>query len=153
MEVSIIKMGQSPKGINISPDIQGVEFHQGKSFFGDKSLAESKIYTSEVTRLVETPSVVMSVRAPVGDVNLINRPIVIGRGLTAISPIYIMLDYVFYYLSTKKIKLESQATGTTFKAISGGVVRNTLIPIPPYSEQVAITKKIIKIEAIINSIS
>lgn len=95
----------------------------------------------------------MSVRAPVGDVNLINRPIVIGRGLTAISPIYIMLDYVFYYLSTKKIKLESQATGTTFKAISGGVVRNTLIPIPPYSEQVAITKKIIKIEAIINSIS
>ncbi len=153
MEVSIIAMGQSPKGINVSPDIQGVEFHQGKSFFGDKNLNESKIYTSEVTRLVEKPSIVMSVRAPVGDVNLINRPIVIGRGLASISPIYLMLDYVFYYLSIKKNNLESQATGTTFKAITGSIVRNILIPIPPYLEQVAITKRITKIEAIITSIS
>ena len=58
----------------------------------------------------------MSVRAPVGDVNLTRKTIVIGRGLAAIQPYGYSLEYLYHFLLTQKSILEQQATGTTFKS-------------------------------------
>ena len=59
---------------------------RGKSHFSEVYVNESKKWTTEITQLIETDAVLMSVRAPVGDVNIINRPIVIGRGIAGLIP-------------------------------------------------------------------
>ena len=88
----------------------------------------------------------MSVRAPVGDVNLVNRSICIGRGLCAIRPL-INLQYTFAYVSTLKKWLETKATGSTFKAISGDIIQSILVPIPPQNEQSRIMTRIHDLES------
>ena len=142
--VANVIMGQSPKGNNVTSEfsLNAVEFHQGKSDFGEKFLNPSGKYTSQITKEIEIPSIVMSVRAPVGDVNLTRKTIVIGRGLAAIQPYGYSLEYLYHFLLTQKSILEQQATGTTFKAIGGEVLRNLPIALPAEKEQIRIVNLI-----------
>ena len=131
-------MGQSPKGYEVSAEKsnESVEFHQGKTDFSDFELLFSNKWTMQITKLVEAPAIVMSVRAPVGDVNLLSgRNIVIGRGLASIQPYISSQQYFYYMLSTKKNELESKATGTTFKAINNKTLQEVIVPFPPINEQ------------------
>ena len=81
-DVCELIMGTSPEGNTISDNpSNGIEFHQGKTFFGKVFLNESKIYTSAPSRFANAGNVIMSVRAPVGDSNITQRRIAIGRGL------------------------------------------------------------------------
>ncbi|UQF71799.1 restriction endonuclease subunit S [Vagococcus lutrae] len=135
-EVTYITMGQAPKGDKVNEIAEGIEFHQGKSFFCEKYIGKSEKYTTEINKIVGPDTVVMSVRAPVGNVNLTNREIYIGRGLADIKPsIGVDLHYLYYLLITKKSYLDSKSTGSTFKAITGDVLKSMVIPIPPLEEQ------------------
>ena len=143
--VAYIQMGQSPKGLMVtSAQISGsIEFHQGKKDFGDYSLNKSNKWTTQITKIVNNPAILMSVRAPVGDVNmLLDKIVVIGRGLASIQPYISLHSYFYYLLSIKKQELESQATGTTFKAINNKILQETIIPIAPQAEQVRIVSAI-----------
>ncbi|MGX7145419.1 restriction endonuclease subunit S [Facklamia languida] len=138
-----VTMGQSPKKETISLNKDGYEFHQGKSLFTNKYLEMSDQYTKADNKVICAPAVVMSVRAPVGDVNLIARDIFIGRGLAAFQTIGPTdLNFVYHYLSTTKKGLEQVSTGTTFKAINSDVIRNIFIPLPPVKEQERIVNKL-----------
>ena len=138
-----ITMGQSPKSDSINYDNIGCEFHQGKSNFGNKFLNTSNVYTMSNNKIIESPAIVMSVRAPVGDVNLIKHQIFIGRGLASFQTYTkCNLDYIFYYFLTIKKSLESVSTGSTFKAINSTTVINFLVPLPPLAEQKRIVEKI-----------
>jgi type I restriction enzyme S subunit len=78
--------------------------------------------------------------------NITQREICIGRGLCALKPKYdIDIQYWFYVLSCYKDYFESQATGSTFKAISAEIIKNTIILLPPKEEQERILEKIIQI--------
>ena len=148
-------MGQSPKSKDVFSQkiVDSIEFHQGKSFFGKFNLDESKTYTTNSNKLINKPSVLLSVRAPVGDVNYVNRPVVIGRGLAAITCYKgISLSYLFNYLSTQKNNLESMATGSTFKAINSHIINNILVPLPPNMEQKRIVNKTEKILVLISEL-
>lgn len=135
-EVYCVLMGQSPEGINVSTDIDGMEFHQGKIYFGEKYLKLSEQKTSELTRVAEANSVLLCVRAPVGVVNITQRQICIGRGLCALSAVGGMDPYyLFYYLLSCRKSFEQSGTGSTFSAITVDVVKKHLIPIPPIEEQ------------------
>ena len=85
----------------------------------------------------------MSVRAPVGDVNLVKNKIYIGRGLASFQ-IYTECDllYIYYYFLTIKNSLERVSTGSTFKAINSEIVNKIIIPLPPLEEQKRIVEKI-----------
>ena len=107
-----------------------LNFIKGKVTLEKRFLNPSGKYTSQITKEIEIPSIVMSVRAPVGDVNLTRKTIVIGRGLAAIQPYGYSLEYLYHFLLTQKSILEQQATGTTFKAIGGEVLRNLPIALP-----------------------
>ena len=153
--IAFITMGQSPKSKDVFSQkiVDSIEFHQGKSFFGKFNLNESKTYTTNSNKLINKPSVLLSVRAPVGDVNYVNRPVVIGRGLAAITCYKgISLSYLFNYLSTQKINLESMATGSTFKAINSHIINNILVPLPPTMEQKRIVNKTEKILVLISKL-
>ena len=136
-----ITMGQSPQGDSINSN-EGIEFHQGKLCFSEKYLQHSNVFTTEPTKIAEVDSLLLCVRAPVGIVNISQRRICIGRGLCSLKPIYGTTLFYFYLLQTLKNSFERQSTGTTFKAISGDVVKKEIISLPPLAEQHRIVAKI-----------
>ena len=137
-----VTMGQSPDGSSLNP-IDGMEFHQGKILFGNKYLRKSSVLTNSPTKIAEADTLLLCVRAPVGVVNITKQRICIGRGLCCLTPTKaINLDYAFYMLTTFQEKFESQSTGSTFKAISGSIIKNEQLWIPPLSEQHRIVAKI-----------
>lgn len=142
-DILYITMGQSPKAENINNSKLGYEFHQGKSNFSEMFLNKSEVFTTADNKVIEAPAIVMSVRAPVGDVNLLKHKIYIGRGLASFQ-IYTECDlyYIYYYFLTIKKSLERVSTGSTFKAINSDIVNKILIPLPPLDEQKRIVEKI-----------
>ncbi len=146
-------MGTSPKGTSISTEEGNVEFHQGKIFFSDKYLLKGNQFTSEVTKIAPSNSVLLCVRAPVGEVNITQRKVCIGRGLSSINPLCeIESEFLYYCIKAFKQSLEEKATGTTFIAITTDVVKELLIPLPPINEQVRIVDMLNKYNSILESI-
>lgn len=130
-EVCDITMGQSPNGNSIN-EANGVEFHQGKTCFGERFLGVSPLYSNAPTKLAEAHSVLLCVRAPVGYPNITDRKICIGRGLCALyAKGEIDNTFLYYSLLGKQSYFEKNATGSTFKAISSKIVSNTTLSIPP----------------------
>jgi type I restriction enzyme S subunit len=144
-EIFDITMGQSPEGTNVGEFINGIEFHQGKIFFTNKWLSKSNQKTSEVTKLAEPNSILLCMRAPVGKVNLTDRQICIGRGLSAIKPrCNIPVEWAYYLFETLENEFIKKSTGSTFKAITGDIVKSQIIPLPPLAEQKRIVAAIEK---------
>lgn len=152
-EVADIIMGQSPPGKSVSIENEGIEFHQGKIYFGEMYLKESDQKTDNPKKIVDRDTLLLSVRAPVGNLNITQRRISIGRGLCGIKGKNgIKTKFLYYFLTTAKETMENKATGTTFKAISGSVIRDLSIPLPPLGEQKRIVTKIEEIFAVIDQI-
>ncbi len=149
-----VTMGQSPEGNSLNT-MSGIEFHQGKLCFTEKYLSKSEVLTSSPTKYAISNSLLCCVRAPVGIFNITLRKICIGRGLCALTPRSdsVELDYWFYALSSYRDYYEDKATGTTFKAISGEVIRNTMVLLPPELEQRRILKRITELFSILDQIS
>lgn len=136
-------MGQSPKGTSVFEGDGGIEFHQGKVYFGNDYLEYSNQSTNKPTKIVEPSTVLLCVRAPVGILNITDRQICIGRGLCGINTFGGMdSKFVMHSLRAFKYDFIRKATGTTFVAITGEVVKNQLIPLPPLQEQKRIVAKI-----------
>ena len=141
--ISDIIMGTSPKGTSICENPQYTEFHQGKIYFSDMLIKNSGQYTRELTKIAKPNSILLCVRAPVGEVNLTDRKICIGRGLASISPLGAVSKYfMLYWIKAFRETLIKKATGTTFVAVTTDVVKGLLLPIPPLAEQYRITNKI-----------
>ena len=151
-EVCKIIMGQSPKSENISKKGK-LEFHQGKIFFTSKYIQSSESYTNEITKIAPKNSVLICVRAPVGEVNITNRKLCIGRGLCSIVPLQEMSEiFVYYWTKILKEKFIQKATGSTFASISIDIIRNKIIPLPPLAEQHRIVQKIEHIFAVLEEL-
>ena len=149
-EVCEIVMGQSPDGNSINEN-EGIEFHQGKTCFGERFLNSSNLYTNKPTKYAESNSVLLCVRAPVGFPNITKRKICIGRGLCSLfSKGYINNNYLYYALLGKQNYFEKNATGSTFKAISSKIVSNAQIPVPSLSTQESIVSELDKINELIS---
>ena len=151
--VSDIVMGSSPDGMSIMSYGNGMEFHQGKIHFGEKYIGISDRSTTNPIKVAQENSILLCVRAPVGEVNITSRKICIGRGLAAIHPYQsIPCEFLFYWMQTYKDYLNSQATGSTFAAITADTVKNIIIPLPPIAEQRRIVDTIEKLYAYIDLI-
>mgnify|MGYP005871280621 CR=1 FL=1 len=119
-EVADTIFGQSPPSSSYNKEGNGLPFFQGKAEFGAKHpIARS--WCTEPTREAEAGDILLSVRAPVGPTNVADRHCAIGRGLAAIRP-FIDTEYVrFWFLRSEQV-LAAKGTGTTFSAISKGVL-------------------------------
>ena len=144
LKVCDIVMGQSPNGESIN-NINGIEFHQGKKLFGKKFLLVSSEFTTIPTKIIEPNTIVMSVRAPVGDINITPRRICIGRGLCSFSPnSYLNNMFLYYLLKFNYENINSMSKGTTFVSITSKDIKRINIPIPPLEQQKKIVDKIEK---------
>ena len=133
--------GQSPESKFYNEKKAGLPFYQGKSNFGDTFLEKTETYTSKVTKISKKGDIVMSVRAPVGPVNLTPFDICIGRGLCAIRPNdKIELEYLFNLFISKNIVKGHM--GTTYESINRDEILKIMIPLPPSKIQKEIVQKI-----------
>lgn len=152
--IADIVMGSSPKGTSIKNIGEGMEFHQGKIAFTNKVIANSGNVTNNPAKIAPQNSILLCVRAPVGEVNITDRKICIGRGLAAITPLVeLNIDFLFYWLQTYKEYLNMRATGSIFPAVTADVVKGILLPIPPLSEQKKIVATILKLNLELDNIS
>ncbi|MCK9401396.1 MAG: restriction endonuclease subunit S [Bacteroidales bacterium] len=138
-EVALIIAGQSPSSETYNTEGIGLPFFQGKAEFSEIHPIPVK-WCSKPIRIAQPDDILISVRAPVGDVNISNSQCCIGRGLAAIR--YPVPKYLFFYLRLIKNLVAQEGTGSTFNAISVDVMKNLLIPFPSQSEQHRIVIKI-----------
>lgn len=83
-DIATIVMGQSPKSEFYNQEHEGLPFHQGVASYGNRFVTDN-VYSTSYTRIADVGSILFSVRAPVGCLNLTKHKIVIGRGLSAIN--------------------------------------------------------------------
>lgn len=135
-EICEITMGQSPKSEFYNSKGEGLEFHQGKKNFTNLYLEHSEVWASQYNKSAEKNSIVMSVRAPVGPVNISKRKIGLGRGLCGIQSNDVSTQmYLFYMLQSSKDKLKQSSHGSTFDSINKDQLFEFEIPLPPLEVQ------------------
>lgn len=135
-------MGQSPPSSAYNDKGNGLPFFQGKTEFGDLHPVAVKWCTAP-NKIAEPGDVLLSVRAPVGPTNLADQQCCIGRGLSAVRPLNGTLSkFVLYYLRSIEAQIDELGTGTTFKAVSGKVLRELPFPLAPLPEQRRIVQAI-----------
>lgn len=133
--LAMVSAGQSPPGVSYNSAGSGTPFLQGKAEFGEVYPTVRK-WTTDPRRLAKPDDVLLSVRAPVGSVNLAPFECCIGRGLAALSPLgAIGARYLFWAIRRSARRLQDVATGTTFAAVTGAQVRAHLLPLAPLAEQ------------------
>lgn len=137
IEVANVTMGQSPKSEYYNNDGEGLPFLQGSAEF-TSMFPVFKKYTSEWNREAEENSILMSVRAPVGTLNIAPKRCAIGRGLASIQGKNDNTTFLFYLLRHSERRLNDQSSGTVFTAINKKGLENFNIQIPPLPEQKAI---------------
>ena len=135
-EIADITMGQSPSSSSYNNSGDGIPFFQGKADYGDK-FTIVRHWTNQPTKLAYKNDVLMSVRAPVGPVNISSCDCCIGRGLCAITSKLGLTNNEFLYnaLNTIQDDLSSKGTGSTFKAITKDDVYNIDLPLAPIELQ------------------
>lgn len=132
-EVAKITMGQSPSSTTYNEFGDGLPFLQGCADFGPKYPIK-KVYCSEPLKIAELNSVLISVRAPVGSLNIADTKYCIGRGLAGILGTTIDQTFLNYLISANTYKLESQSQGSTFAAINSGDLNNLALNVPESNE-------------------
>jgi type I restriction enzyme S subunit len=135
--VSNITMGQSPKSEECSYDEIGVPFLQGNAEFTNVHPIP-KLYCNTANKFSKVNDILLSVRAPVGAMNISDRVYGIGRELCAITAKKIQVKYLWYSLTVSLEELFIKSKGSTFEAVTVTDVQNLLIILPPKNEQDAI---------------
>ena len=140
-EVSTITMGQSPSS-NTYNDTEGLPFFQGNADFG-KIHPSVRVYCNAPIRIAEVNDILISVRAPIGAINIADCKCCIGRGLASIrNNAEVANEYIYHALVANKEKLIAQGTGSTFKSIGKEAIKELSIPIPPLEEQERIVEEL-----------
>jgi type I restriction enzyme S subunit len=134
--IAEINMGQSPESSYYNVNGAGLPFFQGKADFGAKYTKVS-YWTTKPTKTAKKGNVLMSVRAPVGPVNISSVDCCIGRGLCSIDAIQDKTNNEFLYNALIAIqdKISAMGTGSTFKAINKSDVYSIQLPLAPISLQ------------------
>ena len=149
-ELCIINMGQSPDSSTYNEDGNGLPFFQGNADFG-VTYPVVRMWCSEPTKRAQIDDILISVRAPIGALNIANCECCIGRGLAAltVNKNSCIQKYLWYALSNKVEELNSKGTGSTFKAINKKILAETEIPLPPLEEQRKIAAVLDKVSDLI----
>jgi len=123
-------MGQSPAGNTYNESGEGMPFLQGNAEFGSICPSFEK-YTSDPKKKAPKDSILFSVRAPVGDLNIADQEYCIGRGLAAIVIENSKLrKFIYYFLKFEQTELERNSTGSTFKSVNKDVLSSLSVVIP-----------------------
>ncbi len=134
-DIAQITMGQSPSGDSYNEIGEGTVFYQGRAEFGER-FPTRRLFTTSPKRMAKAGDVLLSVRAPVGDLNTSFEDCCIGRGLAALHSANNCPSYLTYQMNMLKPQLESfNAEGTVFGCINKDSLHDIPILLPPYHLQ------------------
>ena len=123
--IATITMGQSPSGSTLS-DKEGVIFYQGRTDFGFR-YPTVRLFTTAPKRMAKANDVLLSIRAPVGDVNIASVECCIGRGIASISSKY--NSFIYYSILNQKADFDIyNNSGTIFGSINRDALLSFKIP-------------------------
>ena len=143
-DVALIILGQSPPSSACNENVQGYPFYQGNADFGYRHPLPQR-WIENPLKVAKKDDILISVRAPVGELNIANTDCCIGRGVGAIRPLSANRNFIYYTLLNAQNSLASVSQGSTFDAINGKELRSLSLLIPPLPEQK-------KIAAILSSV-
>ncbi|MCE4994342.1 restriction endonuclease subunit S [Staphylococcus xylosus] len=146
-ELYKVVMGQSPKSINYTDDNSHPVLVQGNADIYNGNIFP-RMYTKEITKLVKKGDILLTVRAPVGEIGIAQFEACMGRGVCSIEG----NKFIYYFLEMFGIqnKWQKLSQGSTFESISGNEVRNIEIPIPSPSEREKISDFFSELDYLIN---
>ena len=145
-EISSITMGQSPSSNNYTNNPNDYILVQGNADLENGKVIP-RIWTTEVTKSVNKGAIILTVRAPVGDVAISHYEVVLGRGVAALTG-----NYFIYYLLIRMNATNywrKYSTGSTFESINSSDIQRALIVVPSLDEQEKIGYTLNKIDKII----
>lgn len=129
-DISNITMGQSPEGESYNENGDGSIFFQGCTDFGSRFPSIRK-FTTKPTRFAKSGDILLSVRAPVGTINIANENCCIGRGLASLNSKNNSNSFLFYVLKNLKQVFDRRNNdGTTFGSITKDDLFSLKIIIP-----------------------
>jgi type I restriction enzyme S subunit len=127
----ILTMGQSPPGETYNETSDGLPFYQGRADFGFR-FPTQRVFCTGPTRYANAGDTLISVRAPVGDINMAAERSCIGRGVAAARHKSGSRSYTYYFmLSIKEVFDRFEAEGTVFGSISKKDFHNIQRVMPP----------------------
>lgn len=128
-DIADVVMGQSPKSEFYNQIGEGLPFHQGVGSYGTR-FVKDETYSTSFTRIAEAGSILFSVRAPVGRLNITKNKIVIGRGIAALNHKNGLQSFMFYMLKERFFKDNLVGNGSIFASISKDELLNQEFIIP-----------------------
>lgn len=134
-DIAKISMGQSPSSNNYNKKGNGKILIQGNADI-DNGGIRPRVWTTEITKLANKNDILLTVRAPVGELAITNREVVIGRGIAAIKG-----NKFIYNLLVQKNKehfWDRISSGSTFKSISSNDIKQLKVYIPSEKEETLI---------------
>lgn len=144
-EVCDVTSGQSPRSAFYNRAGEGLPLYQGKKDFGATFTAEPTVWTTEATKIAEEGDILISVRAPVGPVNIARQKMNIGRGLASIrskDETIVLQSYVFAIIKSIPEKFKALSSGSTFESINRAQIERVKIPLPPIEVQRQIVEEL-----------
>ncbi len=150
-ELCYLTMGQSPSSDNYNDEQVGYPFYQGNADFG-KLHPCTRMWCDKPKKLAKKDDILISVRAPIGALNIATEDCCIGRGLAAITvnPSKSNMLYIFYALTAYNKLLQNQGTGSTFKAINKNSLEELLLPDYSIEKQAEIAHVLQKVDQLID---
>ena len=126
-----VTMGQSPPSETYNEDGDGLPFYQGRADFGSR-FPGRRVYCSAPARLAEPGDVLVTVRAPVGDVNMALERCCVGRGVAAVRHRGGSRSYAYYAMQSLRNAFDAfEADGTVFGSIGKRGIRSLPWVLPP----------------------
>lgn len=137
-------MGQSPSSKNYTENTEDTVLIQGNADIINGKVVP-RIYTSEITKLSYPGEIILTVRAPVGDLAVNEFESCIGRGVCSIDG----NKFIYYFLQSLKDKhvWERLSQGSTFKSINSDDIKNLKLKIPSKTTQESISNFFTAIDA------
>ena len=132
-DIAVVTMGQSPKGDTYNNNGDGIPFLQGNRTFGDR-YPTFDTWTTAPTKIAEAGDVIMSVRAPVGDLNITPVRMCLGRGVCSIRAINGNQDFIYYLMKYSMEQLLSKESGTVFGSVNRNDINGLEVDVPEDGE-------------------
>ena len=133
-KISEINMGQSPPSQDCSEEKDGLPFYQGNAEFGQKHPSPKK-WCKRPKKTAEQGDILISVRAPVGDINIAPHKCCIGRGIAAVRAKDAYDNFLYHSILLHRKALSKICQGSTFESINRKELTDLLISLPPSLEQ------------------
>ena len=148
-DIASIIMGQSPSGSSYNEEGKGLVFYQGRTDFGFR-FPTRRVYTTKPKKIAEKNDVLLSVRAPVGDINVANESCCIGRGLCALRSLYSTPSFLYYTMDSLRPQLNQfNGGGTIFGSINQASLNSLQIHIPAFEQIKSFETKVAPLDAMI----